>query len=281
MVFLGNITPHLAIDEVNFTQGELYTLVSSRDRAGRAQKLVAMIRGTRSEDITKVLYRILLPKRLEVVEVSLDMASNMRKACEMAFPNASLVVDRFHVVRLVMDAMQHARIDQRWKEIDMENEAVQKARRAGTRYKPPILSNGDTPKQLLARSRYVLYKLPSQWTQSQLHRVALLFQLYPSIEKAYRLACDFRGIYNTHSKENAALQFQDWIQHAKQAGIDHFNTASEAVLNHFEGILAFFNNRSTNAHAESLNAQIKLFRANLRGVSNTKLFLYRLQKVFA
>jgi len=55
----------------------------------------------------------------------------------------------------------------------------------------------------------------------------------------------------------------------------------EAVLNHFEGILAFFNNRSTNAHAESLNAQIKLFRANLRGVSNTKLFLYRLQKVFA
>ncbi len=47
-------------------------------------------------------------KRLEVVEVSLDMASNMRKACEMAFPNATLVIDRFHVVRLVMDAMQHA-----------------------------------------------------------------------------------------------------------------------------------------------------------------------------
>ena len=55
---------------------------------------------------------------------------------------------------------------------------------------------------------------------------------------------------------------------------DHFHIG-------LPGILAFFNNRSTNAHAESLNAQIKLFRANLRGVSNTKLFLYRLQKVFA
>jgi transposase len=75
--------------------------------------------------------------------------------------------------------------------------------------------------------------------------------------------------------------FQDWIRQAKDVGIDPFNTASEAVLNHFEGILAFFNNRSTNVYAESLNAQIKLFRANLRGVSNTKLFLYRLQKVFA
>ena len=93
--------------------------------------------------------------------------------------------------------------------------------------------------------------------------------------------CEDQQIYNSHSKEKAILQFQDWIRQAKDAGIDHFNTASEAVLNHFEGILAFFNNRSTNAHAESLNAQIKLFRANLRGVSNTTLFLYRLQKVFA
>jgi hypothetical protein len=95
LVFPENLTPHLAIDEVNFTHGELYTFVSSRDREGRAQKLVAMIRGTRSEDIINVLNRIALSKRLEVVEVSLDMASNMRKACEMAFPNATLVIDRF------------------------------------------------------------------------------------------------------------------------------------------------------------------------------------------
>ena len=39
--------------------------------------------------------------------------------------------------------------------------------------------------------------------------------------------------------------------------------------------------RSTTAHAESLNAQIKLFRSNLRGVTDTKFFLYRLEKIFA
>ena len=100
-----------------------------------------MIRGTRSEDISDVLNRIALSKRQEVVEVILYMASNMRKACEMAFSNASLVIDRFHVVRLVMDAMQHARIDQVWKEIDKENDAIQHARRRGTRYKPLIPNN--------------------------------------------------------------------------------------------------------------------------------------------
>ncbi|NQY12092.1 MAG: transposase, partial [Flavobacteriales bacterium] len=43
----------------------------------------------------------------------------------------------------------------------------------------------------------------------------------------------------------------------------------------------FFNNRNTNANAESFNAKIKLFRANLRGVSDIKFFLFRLHKLFA
>ena len=82
-------------------------------------------------------------------------------------------------------------------------------------------------------------------------------------------------------KEKAIRLFHDWIRQAKDVGIDHFNTASEAVLNHFEGILAYFIYRSTNAHAESLNAQIKLFRANLCGVTDTRYFLFRFQKIFA
>ncbi|HRH36190.1 MAG TPA: transposase, partial [Catalimonadaceae bacterium] len=46
-------------------------------------------------------------------------------------------------------------------------------------------------------------------------------------------------------------------------------------------ILNFFINRSTNAFAESFNAKIKLYRANLRGVSNPTFFLFRLEKLFA
>ncbi len=177
--------------------------------------------------------------------------------------------------------MQHVRIDRRRKEIDKENQAIKQAGHKGSKYKPVILSNGDTPKQLPARSRYLLYKLPHQWTPTQIHRVALLFKLYPLIERAYRLAPDFRQIYENRSKESAMSALRGWVKPAKAQAIEHFNTVCEAIINHQEGIPAFFNNRSTNAHAESLNAQIKLFRASLKGVSDTKLFLYRLQKVFA
>ncbi|MBI6118275.1 transposase, partial [Salegentibacter maritimus] len=43
----------------------------------------------------------------------------------------------------------------------------------------------------------------------------------------------------------------------------------------------YFTNRSTNASAESFNAKIKAFRAQLRGVRNTEFFLFRLEKLFA
>lgn len=281
LVFPENLTPHLAIDEVSLAKGELYSFISSRDRTGRKGKLVGMTASTKSNDIIDVIERIPLSERQTVLEVSLDMASNMRKACARAFPHATLVKDRFHVVRLVMDAMQHVRIDQRWKEIDKENKAIKQARGKGAKYTPITLSNGDTPKQLLARSRYLLYKHPEQWTDAQIHRAGLLFQLYPRIEEAYRLAWDFRKIYNQTSKDKALILINQWIKHAKESSLEHFNTVKEAIIYHLEGILAFFNNRTTNAHAESLNAQIKLFRAQLRGVNDTKLFLYRLQKIFA
>ena len=46
-------------------------------------------------------------------------------------------------------------------------------------------------------------------------------------------------------------------------------------------ILNFFDNRSTNASAESFNAKIKNFRAQLRGISDIKYILFRLQKIYA
>jgi len=65
------------------------------------------------------------------------------------------------------------------------------------------------------------------------------------------------------------------------AGIDAFKTVSRSIENHYLSILNFFNNRSTNASAESFNAKIKAFRASLRGVRDTTFFLFRLAKIYA
>ena len=151
----------------------------------------------------------------------MDMSPSIGKAC---FPSAIAVTDRFHLVRLALDAMQHVRIDQRWKEIDKENQKIQQARSRGSKYQPIILFNGDTSIQLLVRSRYLLYKHSKQWTPTQIHRAGLLFQLYPVIERAYRLAWNFRTIYENTSKDELTL--------ARQSDIDHFETVANALFNH-------------------------------------------------
>ena len=112
-------------------------------------------------------------------------------------------------------------------------------------------------------------------------RAATLFQAYPEIEKAYKLHLEFRTIYEGTEREQAGKDLMKWIRKVHESDSEYFQSVAVALINHWDNILNFFNNKSTNAHAESLNAQIKLFRANLRGVTDTKYFLYRLQIIFA
>ena len=82
-------------------------------------------------------------------------------------------------------------------------------------------------------------------------------------------------------KDAARLGMAKWYNKVEEAGFHSFNVIAATFYEHYDDILNFYNNRSSNAMAESFNAKIKLFRANLRGVADTKFFLFRLANVFA
>ena len=281
MLFPENVGPYLSIDEVSLSQGELYTFVTNKAGKGRSGTLVASIKGTLSKDIIKTLLKLSEHKRLEVKEVTLDMAKNMEAAIKIAFPSATLVTDRFHVVKLAMDALQHIRINKRWEELDIENNAIAQAKKDNIKYMPLLLENGDSPKQLLARCRYILAKKKENWTESQTVRATLLFKRYPEIEHAYHQTLAFRNIYEDRIMASAKTRFTNWINEIIDKEVKEFYTVANTVKNNLDNILNFFINRNTNANAESFNSKIKLFRANQRGVTDTVFFLFRLHKLFA
>ena len=282
LIYPENITDKLSIDEVSLSKGELYTFVTNKNTGVRNKKsVVAVINGTEAKTIQTVLEKISLEKRNQVKEVSMDMARNMGLAIENSFVNSTRVIDRFHVVRLVMDAMQHLRVKLRWKAIEEENTAIKQAKEKGEKYHPHVLSNGDTLKELLVRSRYLLYKFEDDWTMTQSKRATILFEKYPTLQSAYELTLSFRSIYKNFSKSQATTQFNEWKEKVTAMKIDEFNTVVNSIEYHLDNILNFFDNRSTNANAESFNSKIKGFRANLRGVSDVKFFLFRLEKLFA
>jgi transposase len=282
LIYPENITDSLSIDEVSLSKGELYTFVTNkRTNVKNKQSLVAVINGTEAKTIQNVLEKISLEKRNQVKEVSMDMARNMGLATRNCFPNCRIVIDRFHAVKLVIDAMQHVRVKLRWKAIEDENTAIKQAKERGEKYNPKTFANGDTLKELLARSRYLLYKLEEDWTANQAKRAAILFEIHPTLKLVYKITLQFRSIYKSIGKAKALSQFNDWKNKVIELNIAEFNSVIYSLKYHLENILNFFINRSTNAYAESFNSKIKGFRANLRGVTDVKFFLFRLEKLFA
>ena len=281
MPFPENLGTHLSIDGLSLSMGEIYTFITNKKGKGKKGTLVACIKGALSQDIVEVLERLPLADGKQVEEVALDMAKNMEAAVKLAFPQATLATDRSHVVKPANEPLQHLRTKERWKELEKEGTAILKAKKEGVKYKPVQLSNGDTPKQLLARSGYIIAKKPNQWTDNQKQRAILLFKLYPHLETAYKHTLGFRDIYGQRDKLNAAGHFDKWIKDTFEKELEAFYTTANTVKANYQNILNFFNNRNTNANAGSFNAKIKLFRANLRGVVDTTFFLFRLHKLFA
>ena len=82
-------------------------------------------------------------------------------------------------------------------------------------------------------------------------------------------------------KDAARLDLARWYKQVTDSECKAFNTISATIYEHYDEILNFFINRSTNASAEAFNAKIKAFRASLRGVTDMKFFLFRLSKIYA
>ncbi|WP_341832129.1 transposase [Sphingobacterium thalpophilum] len=258
MTFPQNVSGHLSIDETCLSHGELYTVVTNKEARGKKGTIVAILNGTKSENIIPILQKIPQRLRNKVQEITLDLAGNMGLIAKRCFPNAVQVIDRFHVQQLANEALQEIRIKHRWQAIDDENQAIDQARKNKETYFPEVLSNSETIKQLLARSRYLLYKSEHKWTYEQRERAAVLFERYPDIEKAYRLSQELSWIFNTTiDKIYAFTRLAKWADKVEQAGFKSFNTVSRTINIHHKKILNYFDNKSTNASAESFNAKIK------------------------
>ncbi|MDL2265665.1 transposase [Parabacteroides sp. OttesenSCG-928-G21] len=282
LLFPENISPYLSIDETSLSDDELYTIITNKEAKGRKGSIVSIVRGTKAEDVIEVLLRIKDKLRRKVKEVTLDMAANMGVIVTRCFPKASQVTDRFHVQKLACDALQDMRIAFRWKAIEQENKEIALAKENKESYVPLILENGDTHRQLLIRSRYLLFKNEDKWTPRQRQRAEILFHYYPTLKVAYKLTIQLKSIYHTTKDKKVALtRLARWYNAIEESGFEHFGTVMRSVQAHYKTILNFFDRRATNASAESFNAKIKAFRSVLRGVNHIPYFLFRLKNIYA
>ena len=294
MLFPNNFGDDMSLDETCLSNGEVYTVLTNKAAHGGKGALAAMVRGVSSGTVSEILRKVPRELRRRVKTVTTDLSSAMMLTVRAVFPKATLINDRFHVQRLVTDAIDQMRIGFRWEVLAEENKAIRehRARRKAVHtraekdligdWEPERMENGETRPQVMARSRHIILMHKSKWNEQQQARAAILFRMFPKLEKAYNIYLELVDIFNRKSTPGEArLNLARWYNKVEAFGDEGFCKVIETFENHNATIVNYFEDRLTNASAESFNAKIKAFRTQFRGVGDIRFFMYRLATLYS
>lgn len=222
-------------------KGNFVTVVSDIEEGN----LIEMIDSHRQQDIVEILMRQPLKVREQVEEVSVDMWGGFPKVIEQVFPNAKLVIDRFHVMKAV-------------------NKDLNKLRRG-----VGITDRG---------SKYLLLSNRINLEQDQIERLEIILKKSECLRIAYEMKEKFREIYETKMTVTIAqTEFKYWLNYAKI----FFQESASTIVNHLEGICNYFLNRTTSGVMEGINNRIKLIMRQGYGFSNFDNFRERVLACFS
>lgn len=222
----------LGIDEISKHKGHKnFVTVLSNLESG---KLIEVVDSHRQEEIAKVLMQQPLEVRESVKEVSVDMWGGFPKVIEEVFPNAKIVVDRFHVMKAVNDNLNKLR-----KQIKF-NVKVRGA------------------KWLLLKNRQDL-------EEDDIERLEMVLCQSQRLRKAYELKEKFRAIYEeVHDRGIGKQKIENWLCEAQSI----YGDAVKTIQNHLDTICNYFLNRTTNGVMEGINNRLKLIKRQAYGFMN-------------
>ena len=271
-----NIGPYMSLDETCLSNGEVWTFLTNKNGHGGRGTLAAAIPGTKSDEIISILTAAMSKSvRHRGKEGTCDLSPSMMLIAAEVFYNAHVVNDRFHVQQVYNEAVDEIRIDIRRQLIAEENERDKSVA-------PPVYSNGETMRQILARSKHTLMMSQNKWTDTQRHRVNILFKHHPILKDAYNLAMELRHIFNAKITPVKAMgRLNKWFEKVMALGNNNFRSVIKTFKNHAPTILNYFRRRATNASAEAFNSKVKIFRSQMRGVRDRNFFIFRLVKLYA
>ena len=294
---LEDIGADMAIDEKKIGE-EMHTVLTNRQTG----KIALLAQSVRAKELVELLPQF-QGKGFAVKSITRDLSPSYDWFCRQVFCNSLHVADKFHIIKDLLDACQDVRVRYRQELLTQkrlkyeafkkqEHQRKQECKQTNEPFiakkfvhKDPQAANGETFLELLARSRYLLYKYPDDWTPSQKERSLALFNHYPEIEKSYKLSCSFRTWYRKEnigkSKQEMEESLQRWYLDVEEEGVMEMENFKSSVERHQGLILNYFVKGDTNAMAESVNSKIQRFIMMNQGTRDREFFYFRLGKLFS
>jgi len=235
----------IGIDEISYCKGHKYaTLVYDLDRA----RVVWVAPGKGRESIDVFFNDVLSPyQRDQIRWACCDMSEAYLGAIGDHCPNATLVLDRFHIVKALNTAVDEVRKEQ-W--------------RLASR----------TERQALKGLRWLLYRHSSTRSRKDAHTLKALEKGNRRIYRAWRLKDEFEQFWEYRVPWAAERFIQRWMTSALRSRLDPLRQFVNTLRTHYAGVLAFIGSRLTNAIAEGLNRVIKIVKNRASGFRNLSAF---------
>ena len=149
-------------------------------------------------------------------------------------------------------------------------------------------ANEETLKQLLHRSRGLLFKRKTEWTDDQKERAEILFKQFPEIEEAYKYCLRIRKWYEPirprYNDRKYKIKEADLMLITKEgmeSEVEEIRNIANFLRSNSTPILRYFYRRESNAKAEALNQNLQRFISVNYGARNTDFFLYRIALHFS
>jgi transposase len=244
---LSGIT-HIGIDEISRKKGHVY-LTNVYDL--RLRTLIWSGEGRKKETLRK-FFRYLGPERTSKLQgICCDMWKSYIDVVKECAPQATLVFDKFHIVRHLMEAVDQVR----------RNE---------------IREKGKQHKELMKDSRYIWLKNPWNLTQKQQARLSSLEKMNLKINRAYLLKERFRDFWSYKTETWAKKHLKQWFWWATHSRLEPMRDFAWMVRRHETNILTWFNMPINNGSVEGLNNKAKVVSHKAYGFRTADNFIRNL-----
>jgi transposase len=231
----------LAVDETSSKKGHDYlTLGVDLDQA----KVVYVTPG-KGKDSLENIAQALQDKgvtRDQVSQLSMDLSPAFIAGAMRSFPKAAITFDRFHVIKLLNEAMDKVRKSEK---LEFENKG----------------------------NKYTFLKNPDNLSEKQQNALRTLCVVYPTLGEAYRLKTLFNEFWTMPDKATAETHLQHWYAAVEAAKIGPMLQFAKTVKAHWSGILRYVETKISNGVLEGINNKVQLAKRNARGFRNTNNFI--------
>ena len=191
------------------------------------------------------------PNKNDVKYFVCDMNPHFRQVAKICFPQATIVADKYHVIRQVYWAMEKVR----------KNEQNKLSARFRKYFK---------------KSRNLLMKRTEKLSEEEMDRLSLMFEIAPRLADAYRFKNDFITVIRSNSSIEGKQRLVDWIFSVEVMDLPEFHDCTKAYHNWFQEIINSMDVPWTNGYIEGCNNKTKVLKRVSYGMRNFSHFRKRI-----